>query len=96
MTYEVELTKRAVREARTAFLWYEDQQNGLGDRFLKTLFAFYVELGVNPLNHSYFKKNIRHGKLYKFPYVVVYEVFENKVVVLSVFMTRRNPKRKSP
>ena len=77
-----------------AFDWYELQQAGLGSDFLNELDIFYNSLYRNPKTHSYFKKPVRQGKINRFPYLIVYEIFDATIVVYSVFMARQNPAKK--
>ena len=95
MSYSVEVRPLATLEIIEGYDWYESQRIGLGLEFLEDLEKFYNTLTINPLIHSYYLENVRQGMLHKFPYNVVYEVFGDIIVVYSVFMTRRDPKKKS-
>lgn len=94
MTYKLEIRGVASNEILDAYDWYENQQPELGDRFLEALSDFYANLLRNPFTHSYYRKNTRQGSLRRFPYVVVYEVFDDVVVIFSVFMTSRDESTK--
>jgi toxin ParE1/3/4 len=91
MAYRVEIRPLAAIEIIEAFDWYELQKSGLGFEFLDELELFYANLLRNPYSHSYFDEPIREGKINRFPFIVVYEVFEKSIVVYSVFMTKRDP-----
>jgi hypothetical protein len=95
MQYNLEIRSLATIEILEAYDWYESQKAELGLEFLNDLELFYNALFSNPFAHSYYKEPIRQGSLSKFPYVVVYEVFNKTIVVYSVFMTSRDPKSKS-
>jgi hypothetical protein len=41
MSFSIHLTEEALQEEIEAFLFYEDEQTGLGERFLKKLKTFY-------------------------------------------------------
>lgn len=94
MQYKIELRSLAVIEILEAFDWYELQQTGLGLDFLNELDVFYNSLNRNPKTHSYFEKPVRQGMIKRFPYLVVYEIFDTTIVVYSVFMARQNPAKK--
>jgi len=94
MPYNVEVRPLATAEIIEAYDWYQLQKEGLGEEFLAELEAFYNNLLSNPFAHSFYEEPVRQGKLNRFPYVVVYEVFDKKIIIYSVFMTRRNPERK--
>ena len=94
MRYKIEVRALAVLEILDAFDWYELQQSGLGSDFLNELDIFYTSLYSNPKTYSYFEKPVRQGKINRFPYLVVYEIFDTTIVVYSVFMARQNPAKK--
>jgi len=94
MQYSIEIRPLATIEILDAFDWYQTQQDGLGVDFLQELDAFYEILYQNPLTFSYFDEPIRQGKINRFPYLVVYEVFGNIIVIYSVFMYQQHPDKK--
>jgi hypothetical protein len=81
-------------EILEAFDWYESQREGLGVEFLDELEAFYRSLLRNPSSYGYYDKPVRQGKIERFPYLVVFEIFDELVLVYSVFMTRQDPSKK--
>lgn len=94
MRYKIELTRLATFEIFEAYDWYELQKAGLGEDFLVELDKFYQTLQTNPKTYSYYKKPIREGKVKRFPYTVVYEIFETTIIIYSVFMAKQNPVKK--
>lgn len=94
MDFNIEIRPLAASDIFEAYDWYESQQVGLGVRFLDALADFYQRLQLHPLSFSYYEQPVRQGRLNKFPYVVVFEVVDKKVVVYSVFMAKQDPKRK--
>jgi hypothetical protein len=94
MAYKIEVRPLATIEIIEAYDWYEMQREGLGHEFLLELEIFYTTLQRNPDTYSYYYELIRHGTLDRFPYTVVYETFENVIVIYSVFMYRQNPAKK--
>ena len=75
MPYKIEIRQMAVVEILEAYDWYELQQPGLGSDFLHEVEMFYKNLKINPKVHSYYSKPVRQGKIGRFPYLVVYEIF---------------------
>ena len=94
MKYTIEVKALAAIETIDAYNWYELQREGLGAEFLNALDMFYSKLLDNPYIHSYYSENVRHGKLDKFPYSVVYEIFETAIVIYSVFMAKQDRSKK--
>jgi toxin ParE1/3/4 len=80
--------------AKDAYDWYEEQKAGLGNLFLAELSRCYTKLEKNPLFYQKLKKNYRHLVLNKFPYVLIFEVIEDEIIIFAVFHTARNPKLK--
>jgi len=94
MQYKIEIRPLAVLEIIDAVDWYDEQREGLGTEFLNELDRFYETLYENPFIYSFYDEPIRQGKVSRFPYTVVYEIFESSVVIYSVFMFRQNPDKK--
>jgi len=90
MIYSIDLQPCAEKDVDDAYNWYEDQQAGLGDLFLKELAALYKKLELNPEIFSNATKRI----LNRFPYVIIYEITKTEVHIYSVFHTSRNPAKK--
>ena len=94
MAYKIEIRHLATIEIIEAYDWYELQKEGLGLDFLNELENFYDSLLRNPNTYGFYEKPVREGKIYRFPYTVVYEVFNDTIVVYSVFMAKQNPNKK--
>ncbi len=94
MPYKIEIRPLAAIEILEAYDWYELQREGLGLEFLNELEIFYDSLFRNPETYSYFDKPVREGKIKRFPYTVVYEIFDTTIVIYSVFMAKQNPDKK--
>ncbi|TCD29738.1 type II toxin-antitoxin system RelE/ParE family toxin [Pedobacter psychrodurus] len=92
--YTIQIKPIAIQMAKDAYDWYEEQKVGLGDLFLAELSRCYSKLEKNPLFYQKLKKNYRHLVLNKFPYVLIFEVNENEIIIFAVFHTAKNPKLK--
>ncbi len=94
MAYKIEVLRLAAIEIIEAFDWYETQKESLGFDFLDELDQFYKTLLRNPHTYSYYEKPVREGKIKHFPYTVVYELFDETIVIYSVFMAKQDPAKK--
>ncbi|TDW95943.1 type II toxin-antitoxin system RelE/ParE family toxin [Dinghuibacter silviterrae] len=94
MHFKLEIRPLAAIEIWEAFDWYELQRDGLGAEFIDELDAFYTSLLRNPTSYSYYDKPVRQGKMSRFPYVVVFEIIDDSIIVYSVFMTSQDPGKK--
>ncbi len=94
MAYRIDIRPLANIEILEAYDWYELQREGLSTEFLDELDIFYLTLERNPDTYSYYQKPVRQGTLKRFPYTVVYETFDEVIVIYSVFMYRQHPDKK--
>ena len=76
-----------------AFDWYELQKSGLGYVFLEELEGCFQKICDHPEYYGLLNEWIRRVKVNGFPYLVVYEIENDYIVVNSVFHTSRSPKR---
>jgi len=80
--------------AKEAWEWYEEQQVGLGERFLQELEGSFKRIEKWPTSYAKIKSNFRQVILTTFPYVIVFEIIDKDVVVYAVFHTSRSPRKK--
>jgi plasmid stabilization system protein ParE len=72
--------------------WYEDQESGLGQKFLKATLETIERLLQNPFLHRvrYGRRQVRWAYVRQFPYKVVFSVSDNTVVVYAVIHGARH------
>ena len=95
-TYEIVL--RARYEMLEAWEWYEDKQEGLGDRFIKQANLKIKQVIQSPERYPEKRRSFRETKIDAFPYLLIYKISNRKkvITIISVFHTSRNPKLKYP
>ena len=71
--------------------WYDRQRPGLGDVFEEAVEAFLDLIKVLPQLYAVTLRDVRQGKVKKFPYVVYYRVLANHIEVIAVLHGGRNP-----
>lgn len=86
---------KAQKEILEAWEWYEDQQQGLGDRF-KEAVRDKIELILNNPLHYPLKGKYHEAQTDNFPFLIIYKIDKRQelILILSVFHTSRHPKRK--
>lgn len=96
MAYPVVFATDAKNELQDAYYWYEEQQTGLGERFLLIIEKSVLLLAEFPFAFPKKIKTYREYSINKFPYVIVYEIdIENRVVyILHIFNTYQNENKK--
>lgn len=94
--YKLQFHEKAEKEFTAAFVRYELQQEGLGDRFKLHVDAIIKKLLKQPLHYGYSKKPYREVSVFRFPYTIVFKLFNktNTVFISAVYHTSRNPKKK--
>jgi plasmid stabilization system protein ParE len=94
--YTVVYSSRAAKEINDSYLWYEERQPGLGERFLQQVLNKIDTIQQTPEIYASKYKNYPEVSIGIFPVVVVYRIYKRKhtIYVLSVFHTARNFTRK--
>ena len=82
-------------EAQTDLLeargWYEQQRPGLGDAFVEAVDQILTRIQEMPELHAVVLRDVRRGKLRRFPYVAYYRVLADRIEVLAVLHGSRDP-----
>jgi len=93
MSYNVLIRDEAYAEALEAYLFYEDKQDGLGEKFLGSLQNIYERLALTPNYYSVLvsdrKRILRDIKLKDSPYIVIFEIADVNVIVYAVHNTHK-------
>lgn len=92
MTYQLIFRDKVAEEIREAYEWYEKQRAGLGDKFLDELEKAFMLLKSNPQYFSFVYKSRRRLIIKKYPYKIIYEIFDRNVVVFAVRHSKQKDK----
>jgi hypothetical protein len=71
-------------EIDEAYTWYEKQRSGLGEEFLTEVQFVLDRIERNPELHAPIYKDVRYGRLKRFPYVVYYRIDPDRIAVIAV------------
>jgi plasmid stabilization system protein ParE len=91
--YSIVVSEAALGDILDAQEWYDDKREGLSVDFEFCLEGGYEDILNNPLGFQIKYKNIRVKYIYRFPYGIHYFVENNRIYVLGVFHTSKNPKK---
>jgi len=95
MAYNLHITFGAEMETQNAVEYYFKISDLLVDRFLSELNIVYTKVAANPQFYKYIPKRqhrrFRYTRLKSFPFIVVFRVQEQSVVIYRVFNTHRKP-----
>lgn len=96
MSYSYSFREEATKEFADAYIWYEEQKEGLGKTFKSAILAKLNLVCNNPLHYVRSYKNFHQALVTKFPFLIVYTIDEkNKhITIIAIFHTSRNPKKK--
>ncbi len=94
MEYQLEIKKEASLEAIEAYLYYEEKRFGLGESFLEHLDYYFDRIVANPEHFPQKRKPYREAFIRRFPFLIIYEITNDKVIVYSIFNTSKNPDKK--
>jgi len=91
--FSIRYTKEARLDITQAVGWYEQQQTGLGKKFLSSLSERTETISQMPhLFGVKSRKKYREAKLSKFPYLLTYKLYPRKkaILIVGLIHERRN------
>jgi plasmid stabilization system protein ParE len=87
------LLPEALLDAENAYQWYQEQDAGLGEEFLRCLEAAYAKIGESPEHYPIRFDSFRRFLIRRFPYAVYFEHDETNVWVYYIFHCSQDPDR---
>jgi len=91
MKYALIIRPEAEQDMQGAFGWYEDRVSGLGREFLRCVDAAIAQINRAPAIHPVVYQDIRRVLTRRFPFGIFYIVVGQRIIVLAVLHTRRDP-----
>jgi toxin ParE1/3/4 len=92
MSFYFNVTPDADRDLEQACAWYNEKQEGLGDRFvLAVREKFEVILRWPELPHAFGRKAIRKVRIPRSPYSIYYRIIGQKIQVMAIVHGARDP-----
>lgn len=96
MDFKLFVVPEAEIEISEAIVYYESKQEGLGSIFLQYLDGYLYTLVKGRVFFEIKRKPaFRELPLKKFPFIIIYEVVRNTIIVYSVFNTHQDPNKKT-
>jgi len=92
MQYKILLQSEAVADLQIAFEWYEERKTGLGNSFLTEVNICLEKIRINPKHYGLTSKWVRKIKTNKFPFLIIFEIEGDSVIVNTVLHTSKKPK----
>lgn len=83
------------RQARLEFdeagNWYEKERSGLGSEFLSEIHSLLQRIAISPEQFPMLYNDVRKAVARRFPYCIYFRERDQKIIVLAVFHSARNP-----
>ena len=90
MAFKIVFHPKAELEYIEAFHWYENEKEGLGERFEKLIEKKLNQIQLHPENYGVNKGGFRETSVDIFPYTIVYKILKRKgLIYISVFFMQR-------
>ena len=89
MNYEFH--PEALDEFEAAARYYAGSQPGLGQRFITCVESALEQVSESPTRWRVFEQDVRHFLVQHFPYVVLYSVEPDYVLIIAVMHCHREP-----
>ena len=88
------LRRVAEKEFDDAIAWYESQGEGLGREFRAAIEQYFERIADNPERFPKIRGEVRRAVvLRRFPFVIHFLIEPERIVILSVFHTSREPEQ---
>ncbi|WP_298542432.1 type II toxin-antitoxin system RelE/ParE family toxin [uncultured Aquimarina sp.] len=94
MTYKLILKPRAELELEDALEWYNSKSKGLGFRFLNSVRSEISYIQKFPKHFQISKYSFRQAPIPRFPFIVVFGIENDTIIIYSIFNTHQNPTKK--
>ena len=92
MTLPFALSPAAEDDLHGATAWYDAQQPGLGDTFLRSTEACLARIRRLSRSFRVVEGEVRSALLRRFPYRVLFRIEEKRIEVIAVWHGHRDPK----
>ncbi len=91
MKRSLTVVEQAENDVREIIAYYHNEKEELAQKFEKALLDVLQYIEKKPEAFQIKQEQFRCGIIKKFPYLVVYEIEETKIVVYSVTHEKRDP-----
>ena len=91
MTLPIELHPEAIEEGAEARRWYAERDVGAALGFVSALDDAIARIADSPLRWPQYLHDTRRLLTRRYPFAVVYRVFDDRVLVVAIAHQRRRP-----
>jgi plasmid stabilization system protein ParE len=94
MKYKLTILETAEHDMADAFDWYNMQSEFAAGYLVEKFDEAFKHIVESPLIYQKIHRNFRQIVLNPFPYVIIYLVKGDEVIIFRIWHTSRNPKNK--
>lgn len=80
-----------IKEIEDSVFYYSNKENGLEKLFLDEIETAINKIKMNPERYPKIEQNIRKYIINKFPFNIIFAVYETKIVIVAIAHQKRNP-----
>jgi len=91
---KLEFKEEALQDIVAAAGWYREQQAELDKKFLSAIKETTDRILRHPDSGAKIYKHLRQAIVKRFPYIIIYQVTGNTIIIFQVFNSWRNPDKK--
>ena len=86
------LTKKAQNDLDVAYQWHENQEPGLGKKFIRSVDVKIAELNRQPLYYQVVQgEQVRRALINTFPFSIYFVSEEEQITIFAILHQRRSP-----
>lgn len=94
MKRNLKFTFRANVDTIVGYEFYESRRKNLGELFLRELDDCYQSIILNYTTYKVVHKIYHQAVVKKFPFVIIYSVDQQDIIITAIFNTSKNPEKK--
>ena len=91
MKHRLVLRRVAEHEFEDSVAWYEGEHEGLGREFRAAVEEYFQRTSANPERFPKIRGEVWRAVVRRFPFVIHFLIEADRIVILSVFHTSRDP-----
>ncbi len=91
MSWALNVRPAATKDIAAVYRWYEQEQKGLGSRFLNAVEHTFQRIAAKPQLYPCILRDARRALVRGFPYSIFFRVKGDEVRVLCVMHYHRHP-----
>jgi plasmid stabilization system protein ParE len=92
MTFSLRFLPEVEEDVMAGYVWYEEKSYGLGEDFIRIIYACTIEISRNPLIYPKVYEEFRRRLLRRFPYAVYFTIENGEITVFGLFHCARDPR----